>query len=232
MVVIVIALAKTDEGDQPAVTAAVLCPVGLAADHMTEGVDGESGIEHHEHPEQAAHEEPTDTTQQSAVPPESDAKGNYQPRNDDQPIVLVLPENHRVAAQSDFIFANPMRRIVEEPAAVAVPKSSGRIIGIFIRVRAGVMANVVRAPDQRRVLQRPSAGDQHEALDPIGAVKTLVCHQPVVANRNPHPRHDVHDEKVYPVKQRIADIVAIEGDSKDRGSGDGTEEETGTVRKS
>ncbi len=57
-------------------------------------------------------------------------------------------------------------------------------------------------------------------------------HQPVIADRNPHPRHDVHDEKVHPVKQRIADIVSIEGYTDDRGGGEGTEEETRAVGKS
>ncbi len=152
MVVVVIALAETDEGDQPAVSAAVLCPVGLVADQMTEGVDGEGRIENHEHPEQAAHEEAADAAQEGAVPPQSDAKRDGKAGGDDQPVVLVLPENHRIAAQPDFIFADPIRRFIEEPATVAVPKPSGRIVGVFVRVGAGVMADVVCAPNQRRVL--------------------------------------------------------------------------------
>lgn len=74
MVVVVIALAKADEGDQPAVAAAILCPVGLAADHMAEGVDGESRVEDHEHSQQAAHEEAADAAQEGTVPPEPDAE--------------------------------------------------------------------------------------------------------------------------------------------------------------
>ena len=232
MVVVVIALAEADEGDQPAVAAAVLYPVRLAPDHMAEGVDGEGRVKHHEHPQQATHEEATDPTQERAMPPESDTKGNHQAGEDDRPVVLVLPENHRVTAQSNFVFFETMRRLVEEPAAVAMPEPSGRVVGVFIRVRAGVMADMVRAPDQRRVLQCPSAGNQGQPLDPIRAVKTLMCDQPMIADRDPHPRHDVHDEKVHPVKQRIADIVAVEGNANDRGGGDRTKEETGAVGKS
>ncbi len=147
--VIVIALAKTDKGDQPAVSAAVLCPMRLAANHMTERVDGERRVEHHEHPEQAAHEEAADAAQESAVPPEPDAKGDHQAGADNQPVVLMLPENHRIAAQPDLIFADAIRRFIKEPAAVAVPEPSRGIVGVFLRVRAGVMPDVVRAPDQR-----------------------------------------------------------------------------------
>ena len=232
MVVVVIALAETDEGDHPAVSAAVLRAVGLPAHHMAEGIDREGRIEDHEHPEQAAHEEAADAPQKGAVPPEPNAKWNHQTGHNNWPVVLVLPENHRVSAQSNFIFAEPMRRLVEEPATVAVPESFGRIVGIFVRVRTGVMADMVRTPNQCRVLQRPPAGNQRQTLHPIGAVETLMRHQPVIADRDPHPRHNVHDEKVHPVKQRIADIVSIEGNPDDRDGGKGTEEEARGVGKS
>ena len=152
MVVIVIALAKTDEGDQPAVAAAILGTMGLPADHMTKGIDGEGRIEDHEHPEQATHEKPADAAQKRPVPPEPDAKGNHQAGDDNRPVIFVLPENHRIAAQPDLVFTEAMRRVVEEPATVAMPESSGRIVGVFVRVSAGMMADMVRTPDQCRVL--------------------------------------------------------------------------------
>src|SRR5713101_7390341 len=49
---IVITLAKTDEGDQPAIAAAVLHAVGLCPHHVTERIDREGGVQHHEHPEE------------------------------------------------------------------------------------------------------------------------------------------------------------------------------------
>ena len=152
MVIIVVAFAKADERDQPAVAAAVLRAVGLPADHMAEGIEGEGRIEDHEHPKQPGHEKPTDAAPKGTMPPESDTERDDKAGSDDRPVVLVLPENHRVSAQPNFIFTEAVRRIVEEPAAVAVPESSGRIIGIFIRVCASMMADMVRTPDQRRVL--------------------------------------------------------------------------------
>ena len=119
---------------------------------MAEGVDGERRIEHHEHPEQAAHEKPADTAQQRTVPQESNAEREGKARGHDEPIILVLPENHRVAAQADFIFTQTMRRLIEQPAAVAVPEPSGGIVGVFVRVRTCMMTDVVRAPNQRGVL--------------------------------------------------------------------------------
>ncbi len=56
-------------------------------------------------------------------------------------------------------------------------------------------------------------------------------HQPMIADRDPHSRHDVHDEKVYPVKQRIADIVPIQGNAKNGGNDESEKEETDAVGK-
>ncbi len=63
-------------------------------------------------------------------------------------------------------------------------------------------------------------------------MKTLMRDEPVIANRDPHPRRNVHDDKMYPIKQRIADRVAIEGNTDNCGGSEATEEETGAVRKS
>ena len=54
-------------------------------------------------------------------------------------------------------------------------------------------------------------------------------HQPVIPDRNAHSRHDVHDEKMHPVKQRITDIVSVQGNADNRGGGHGTKEKTGDV---
>ena len=62
MVKIMIALAKTDKGDQPAVAAAVLRPVRLGPHHVAERIDREGGVQHHEHPEETSQEEGADTT--------------------------------------------------------------------------------------------------------------------------------------------------------------------------
>ena len=51
----------------------------------------------------------------------------------------------------------------------------------------------------------------------------------MIADRNPHSRHDVHDEKMHPVKQRITDIVSVEGDADNCDHANGTEEKTGFV---
>ena len=54
MVEIMIPLAETHEGDQPAIATAVLRTVGLGPHHVTERIDGEGGVQHHEHSEEAA----------------------------------------------------------------------------------------------------------------------------------------------------------------------------------
>lgn len=57
-------------------------------------------------------------------------------------------------------------------------------------------------------------------------------YQPVIADRNSHPRRNVHDDKVHPVKQRITDQIPIEGNANNCGGSKGTEQETGAVGKS
>ena len=56
-------------------------------------------------------------------------------------------------------------------------------------------------------------------------------HQPVITDRDPQPCHDVHDKKMYPVKQRIADIVPIEAYADDRHGNDCAEERARDVGK-
>ncbi len=57
VVEVVIALAEADEGDEPAIAAAVLCAMRLGADHVAERIDREGGVQHHEHPEESAQQE-------------------------------------------------------------------------------------------------------------------------------------------------------------------------------
>ena len=92
MVVIVVALAETDKGDQPAVPAAVLCAVRLAAPHMTQGVDGERGVQD-QYCTQHAREQKTSHPAYEAIVDVPGDKGYQQSGGNDRRIVPVLPHD-------------------------------------------------------------------------------------------------------------------------------------------
>ncbi len=89
MVIVVVALAETDEGDEPAVAAAVLRAVRLRADHVTERVDGEGGIEYKYRAQHSGEEETTKAAGEAAVQVSGD-KRQEKPGGNDRPVVSVL----------------------------------------------------------------------------------------------------------------------------------------------
>ena len=59
-----------------------------------------------------------------------------------------------------------MRSFHEQPSAMTVPESFLCIVGILVRVRPGMVPDVIGTPEQRRVLQRPAAGNQQADFHP------------------------------------------------------------------
>ncbi len=198
---------------------------------MAEGIDRERGVQHHEHTKESAEQQRADATHPALVPPHAEGKGDGQSGYHDHPIVTVLPEDDGVAAQPDFVLVGAMGGFVKEPAAVAVPEASAGIVGIFIRIRASVMANVVGTPDECRVLQRPSPGNQCATLDPVRAFETLMGDQAVVPDGDPHAGHDIHDEGEDPIEGGEANKVPVQRNSNDGGGDDGAKQQEIDIRK-
>ena len=102
MVVVVVAFAETDKGDQPAVPAAVLCAVRLVAPHMTQGVDGERRIQD-QYCSQHAREQKTSHSAHETIVDIPGNKGCQQSGGDDRRVVTVLPHDDRVLAEPSLI---------------------------------------------------------------------------------------------------------------------------------
>src|SRR5262245_45949372 len=60
VVIVVVSLAKTQEGHKPAVTATVMFAIRLCAEHVAERVNGKGRIQHHEHAEHPGQEKTAD----------------------------------------------------------------------------------------------------------------------------------------------------------------------------
>src|SRR2546422_951879 len=105
---------------------------------------------------------------------------------------------------------------MKDPAAVAIPKSLHRVVGVVFLITPGMMPDVIPAPPQRRVFQRPPAGHQKAGPDPSRAFETSMRDQAVIAHRDTesagHIQHAEHD----PVERRKADLDAEHRHADDR----------------
>ena len=117
-----------------------------------------------------------------------------------------------------------MDAIVKEPAAVAMPESLAGVIGIFFFIRLGMMPDMVAAPLEGRVLQRPPAGDEDTGLDPVWAFEALVRYQPVIADGDTHACDDVQGKEQSPIEEAESVVIAIEWETDRIGNDDGAEQ--------
>src|SRR5438094_9585309 len=92
-----------------------------------------------------------------------------------------------------------MAVIHEQPSHVTEPEPSHGVIRIFVLVAACMMADMIRCPFQRRVLQRPAASDQQSPLDPIRAIETPMSKQAMIPDGNPQTRNDIEEAEHGPI---------------------------------
>src|SRR5690349_24502491 len=209
MVIVVIALAEGETGNEPTVAAAVALTVGLSAEHMGEGINGERGIQDHEHSKHAREHKTADTADESPVH-KAQNEGKREAGNHDRVVVLMLPHHHRILPQLPLVIFRPVRRIDEEPDAVTVPKPFLGVVWIFLLIRPRMVPDMIRAPPQRGILKRPSPGDQQQKLDPWMAFETTVRNQPMIADGYAESGDHVENGEEHPIKNRVAIEIAKE----------------------
>src|SRR5947199_5049064 len=132
---------------------------------MANGIDAKGGVEHEEGPSYSRQQE----TSQSAHPPvveKAHDKGQSQPGDHDGYIVTILPEDQGILAQARAVFPVAILIFKKDPAAVRIPKTPLRVIGIIVLVAARVMPDVSAGPFQRRVFQGPPACNQQGRFHP------------------------------------------------------------------
>lgn len=101
--VVMVSLAKCHEGHQPAISAGVRRTVWLPSPQMADGVDAERRIEHGECAAHTGEEKATHSTH-DAIVEKADEKRAGQAGDDQEGVVLVLPDRDGVVCHARGIF--------------------------------------------------------------------------------------------------------------------------------
>lgn len=190
MVVIVIPLAEGQQGDEPGIAARIGRAVGLLAPDVADRIDTEGRIQDRKRAADAGQHEPSDSTLPSVME-ETNDKGEGKADHDDGCIVAVLPHGHGVlhhAGAESFIITGDG---IEEPAAMAIPKSPLGIVRISRIITMRMMAQMIRRPFRAGVLQGPATGDQQATFHPIGTFETAMRQEPVVSDGDAQAGQDI-----------------------------------------
>ena len=201
VVIVMVALSKRNERDPPAISAAVPSPMRLSAPHMTDRIDAERRIEHEKGPPDAGQDKATESTHPSPIEEPHD-KGKRKPRQDNRDVISILPHNERIFPQRLFILFCTIRRLGKQPSAMAIPESLGRIVGIFLSITSRVMPNMVGAPSQRRVFERPPASYKKTRFHPRFAFEASMGNQAVVAHRDTESGNQIQHDEHGPIESR------------------------------
>lgn len=201
VMVVMVALSKCNERDPPAISAAVPSPMRLSAPHMTDRIDAERRIEHEKGASNAGQDKATESTHPSTIEEPHD-KRKRKPRQDNCEVISILPHDQRIFPQRLFILFFTIGRLGKQPSAMAIPKSLGRIVGIFLSVTSRVMPNMIGAPSQRRIFERPPASHKKARFHPRFAFEASMRNQAVVAHRDPEPGNQIQHDEHGPIESR------------------------------
>ena len=221
--VVMVPLAKCYKGHQPAISAGVRRSVWLLPPQMADGVDEKRRIEHGECASHTGKEKTAYSTQQAVVE-EADEKSAGQAGEDQEGIVLVLPDRDGIVRDARRIFLIGVLIGGKEPSAVAMPESPLRIVRIFLLVTVRVMTQMIGRPFDDGILKRPGTRDQECAFDPVRAGKAPMGRQSMVADRDAQPADDIEQSKQRPVQPGVVVEISIERDPDHGTHGNGTKE--------
>ncbi len=147
----------------------------LLSPQMADGVDAKRRIEHGEYASQTG-EEKTACSTHHAVEEKADEKSASQAREDQEGIVLVLPDRDGIVRDARRIFWIGVPIGGKEPSVVAIPESALRIVWIFFLVTVRVVTQMIGRQFDGGILKRPDARDQECAFDPVRAVIAPMGH--------------------------------------------------------
>ena len=142
----------------------------LLSPQMADGVDAKRRIEHGECASHTGEEKATHSTHYAVVE-KADEKSAGQAGEDQEGIVLVLPDRDGIVRDARRIFWIGVLIGGKEPSTVAMPESLLRIVRIFFLVTVRVMTQMIGRPFDGGILKRPGARDQECAFDPVRTVK-------------------------------------------------------------
>jgi len=109
---------------------------------MADGVNAKRRVEHSECASHTGEEKTTDSTH-DAVVEKADEKCAGQTGEDQEGVVLVLPDRYGIVRDARRIFWIGVLIRGKEPSAVAMPESQLRIVRIFHLVTMYVMSQMI-----------------------------------------------------------------------------------------
>lgn len=145
MMVVMVPLAKCHERDKPAVSAGIRCAVRLPSPQMANRINAKCRVEHGECAPNAGEEKAADSTH-DAVVEKADEKSACQTGEDQERVMLVLPDRNGIVRDARRIFGVGMLIRGKEPSAVAMPESQLRVVRIFDLVAMCVMSQMIGRP--------------------------------------------------------------------------------------
>lgn len=222
--VVVISLSERNQRDEPAVPAGILCSMGLTAPEVADGIDAKGGVQDGEGSSHAGKQKTPDAADQS-VRHKADHKCQRQAAKYDECVVFMLPDGHRILRDAGGILHVVILPFREEPATMAVPEPQFRVVGIAFLVALGMVAKVVCGPLDGTVLQRPRACDKQRAFHPVGAIKTAVRHQTMIAHGDSKAADEVEDAEQCPVQPGVIVVIGISRDREESSHHDGEKED-------
>jgi len=128
----------------------------LLSPQMTDGVDTKRRIEHGECASQAGEEKATHSTHEAVVE-KADEESAGQTGEDQEWLVLVLPDRNGVVRDARRIFWVGILIGDKKPSAMAMPESPLCIVRVFFLVTMRMMTQMIGRPFDGGILQCPGS---------------------------------------------------------------------------
>ncbi len=193
---------------------------------MANRVDEKRRIEHDKCASHTGKEKAADSPHHAVIE-KADEKRAGQAREEQEGIVLMLPDRNGIVRDARRIFLIGVSIGDKEPSTVAMPEPLLCIVRIFFLVTVRMMTQMIGGPFDGGVLKRPGASNQECAFDPIRAVKASMGHQSMVADGDAQSADDIEQPKHRPVKPAVVVEISIERDSDHGAHGNGAKEDDG-----
>ena len=183
----------------------------LLSPQMADGVDAKRRIEHGECASHTGKKKAPHPTHYAVVE-KADEKSAGQAGEDQEGVVLLLPDRNRIIRDARRIFWILVLIGGKEPSTVAMPESPLRIVWIFLLATVRVMTQMIGRPFDGGILKRPGARDQECTFDPVRAVKASMGRQSMVADRDAQPTDEIKQSEQRPVQPGVVVEISIERD--------------------
>jgi hypothetical protein len=179
---------------------------------MAGGIDAKGAMLEANDACDAAEEEAAEGAEGTGMEP-AEAGGKAEADDDGDVIdVFVLEADHPVAVEIDDVIERRGRiEFEEEPADVGMEEALADVVGIFLVIDELVVAAMLGAPEEGRVLKGGGAEEEGEEADgPVGPERK-VGEEPVIAEGDAEAGGDEHSEEKGELEPIDAKTPEVEG---------------------